>query len=477
MILGVTMKSHKYSFIVLTFILLLFYVPPFASAEKALLFDEYVEPDTYFPLDMTSPEELDIEWTISSDKNIDIIFLTMEQFDNCCSEDTTDYINSNDERNKYSKKEYTFVLKSKDSEIIVVLDNSEVVPGGATPSGPVSIKVYAEEHYEYKFQFLGFLAGSLSLILIFFGTYVSIGNNDIFSKLEQNQAKITNVKSKFVNYLNDNQETFHGKYPVLTFLMLVNIFAFVIAVILGTDYEGATISQGLNMGATSTIEIAEGDFFSLIGSNFMHWDWQHLLFNMLSFYFLGRYVEEELGSFRFFWFALFTGVCSALLGLLDAGIVGGASGIAFALIGVIFSQIAIGKYKKIESYCRYPDMSYFWYVFIGNVALIPFVSQDGIAVFGHLGGFASGFGIGLYLFHAGRPNTNAETLNALQISKFISISKENQITVENYEQLPLGGKYVYYGQKIAYLDLDNYLYVKHDNDKFTLEKWLPKEEE
>ena len=339
------------------------------------------------------------------------------------------------------------------------------------------IKIYAEEHYEYSFQTLGFLVGSVSLIIISFGTYVGIVNNNLLLKLEQSQNHISDLKSKITSYLDNNRETFHGKYPVLTFLMSVNIVAFLVATIFGTDIDGATIDQGLSMGATSITELVEGDLFSLIGSNFMHWDWQHLLFNMLSFYFLGKYVEEELGSFRFFWFAMFTGVCSALLGLLDYAIVGGASGIAFALIGVIFSQIAIGKYKRIDSYCRYPDMSYFWYVFIANVALIPFVSQEGIAVYGHIGGFASGFGIGIYLFHAGRPNTNAEFLSELQMNSFLDLAKENKITVENYEQLPPGGKYVYFGEKVAYLTFDNYLYFKHENDKFTLEKWMPKEEE
>ena len=68
-------------------------------------------------------------------------------------------------------------------------------------------------------------------------------------------------------------------------------------------------------------------------------------------------------------------------------------------------------------------------------------------------------------------------LSELQISRFIDIKDENKITVENYEQLPLGGKYVYFQDKVAYLAPENYLYFKHENDNFTLEKWMPQEEE
>ena len=471
------MSLRNQLFILLTFVFFLTSFTPITSADETLIIEEYIEQDYYFPVDLTTIDDLDYEWTITSDRTIDFIFMTMDEFENCCSEGETDYIDSNDDRNKYSKQRHNFVLKSEESEIILILDNTEIVPGGASPSGTVLIKIYAEEHYEYSFQLLGFLAGSLLLVVIFSGTYVGIGKNNLFLKLEQNQKYISELRLKITSYLNKNRETFYGKFPVLTFLMSVNIIAFILAVIMGTDIDGATIEQGLNMGATSLNEVIEGDLFSLIGSNFMHWDWQHLLFNMLSFYFLGRYVEQELGSFRFFWFAMFTGVCSAISGMLDKGIVGGASGIGFALIGVIFSQIVIGKYKNIESYCRYPDMSYYWYVFIANIALIPFVSQEGVAVFGHLGGFTSGFGIGLYLFHSGRPNTSAEMLSELQMSRFIDIKDENKITVENYEQLPLGGKYVYFQDKVAYLAPENYLYFKHANDNFTLEKWMPQEEE
>lgn len=470
------MNLRNYGFVIFTIVIFLSGFTTLASAEETLVIEEYVEPDYFFPVDLTSIDGVDYEWTITSDRSIDFIFLTFDEFEDCCSGDEAENINSDDIRNKYSKQTHNFVLQSEKSNVIIVLDNSEAVPGGASPSGTVLIKIYAEEHYEYSFQLLGFIFGSLLLIVILFGTYVGIGKNNMLLKIEQNQTYIPELKSKITNYLDNKQNTFYGKYPMLTFLMSVNIIAFILAVVMGTNIDGATVEQGLNMGATSVNEVIEGDLFSLIASNFMHWDWQHLLFNMLSFYFLGRYVEEELGSFRFFWFAMFTGVCSALFGLLGWAVVGGASGIAFALIGIIFSQIVIGRYKKIDSYCRYPDMSYYWYVFIANIALIPFVSQEGIAVYAHIGGFTSGFAVGLYLFHAGRPNTSAEILNEKQINLFIDITEENKITLENYEKLPLGGRYVYFQDKVAYLTRENYLYVKHQDDNFTLEKWMPEEE-
>ena len=138
------------------------------------------------------------------------------------------------------------------------------------------------------------------------------------------------------------------------FLMSVNIIAFILAVVMGTNIDGATVEQGLNMGATSVNEVIEGDLF--FADSFKFYALGLATFVVQHVVISNPIVEEELGSFRFFWFAMFTGVCSALFGLLGWAVVGGASGIAFALIGIIFSQIVIGRYKKIESYC-YPDMA------------------------------------------------------------------------------------------------------------------------
>ena len=127
------MSLRIHSFILLTVVLFLTSFTPITSADETLIIEEYIEPDYYFPVDLTTIDDLDYEWTITSDRTIDFIFMTMDEYENCCSEGETDYIDSNDNRNKYSKQRHNFVLKSEESEIILILDNTEIVPGGASP--------------------------------------------------------------------------------------------------------------------------------------------------------------------------------------------------------------------------------------------------------------------------------------------------------------------------------------------------------
>ena len=207
------MNFRGRAFIILTISFFVISFTPSTSADETLILEDYIDPDYYFPVDLTTLDDLDYEWTITSDRTIDFIFLTMGEYENCCSEGETDYIDSNDDRNKYSKQRHNFVLKSEESEIILILDNSEIVPGGASPSGPVLIKIYVEEHYEYSFQLLGFLAGSLLLVVIFSGTYVGIGKNNVLLKLEQNQKYIPELRLKITSYLHNNRRKILWEIP------------------------------------------------------------------------------------------------------------------------------------------------------------------------------------------------------------------------------------------------------------------------
>jgi membrane associated rhomboid family serine protease len=448
-----------------------------SKAEEYYYLEDSLEEGYYYPIELLD-SEYEMEYTITISSNVDILILTYEEYIDCCEEEVSETLSSNDKRNSLSTDEHVFETTENENRLILIIENADVVPNGAEPNGKVTFELIGEIKMTYSFQFLGFLSGLLFIPIILFTSFITLSNKFSIDKiLSWDNQKFKTFLLKYSNFIENNESKFYSKYPTLTLLMSINILAFMIAVIFGTSPEGATINQGLNMGATSFYEVFQGDFFSLIASNFMHWDWQHLLFNMLSFFFLGRYVEEELGSIRFFWFAMFTGLCSSIIGLLDLSISGGASGIGFALIGIIFSQIVIAKLTKIDSICRFPDMSYYWYVFIGNILLIPFISQDGIAVFGHLGGFFGGFGVGYYLFRSGRPGTNVETISEEKLSKMIDIEDDKKVIVENFEQLPLGGSYVYVIGKVGYLTLDNFLYISYQDKQFRLEKWLPPEEE
>lgn len=139
--------------------------------------------------------------------------------------------------------------------------------------------------------------------------------------------------------------------------------------------------------------------YQVITHFFMHGNTQHLLFNMLSLYFLGPMVERMMGAKRFLLFYFICGFGSLLLHLVLTyfGIIGmnvsivGASG---AIMGVF---IAFAMY--------FPDMKLMLlfppipvkakYLVAGLIALDLFSgvsgSNTGIAHFAHLGGALAGF--------------------------------------------------------------------------------------
>jgi len=138
--------------------------------------------------------------------------------------------------------------------------------------------------------------------------------------------------------------------------------------------------------------------YQLVTHMFMHGSESHILFNMLSLFFLGPMVEQNLGSKRFLIFYLICGFAAMMLhiGLGYFGLIGrnpivGASG---AIMGV-FAGFAL-MYPEVKLMLIFPPIpvkaKYLMAVLIG-VDLFSGVSgyNTGIAHFAHLGGVIAGF--------------------------------------------------------------------------------------
>ena len=137
--------------------------------------------------------------------------------------------------------------------------------------------------------------------------------------------------------------------------------------------------------------------FQLITHMFMHGSISHILFNMMSLFFLGPMVEQSLGSKRFLTFYLLCGVGAMLLHL---GIdyfsvhhvpVVGASG---AIMGV-FTAFAL-LYPNTKLMLLFPPVPIkAKYLMMGLIAFDLFSGvsgvSTGIAHFAHLGGVIAGF--------------------------------------------------------------------------------------
>lgn len=132
--------------------------------------------------------------------------------------------------------------------------------------------------------------------------------------------------------------------------------------------------------------------WTLVTYMFVHAGLMHIGFNMLALYFFGPRVEERLGSGRFMWLYMLSGISGALLSMIFAPMspIIGASGAVFGVMLAFArfwprAQIYIMGVLPIEAWLAVLLMVVFalWSGFTG--------SRSGVADFAHLGGFVGGW--------------------------------------------------------------------------------------
>lgn len=105
--------------------------------------------------------------------------------------------------------------------------------------------------------------------------------------------------------------------------------------------QGLVLQPGpvLQRGSLIPALVAQGEWWRLLSSMFLHSGFIHLALNMISLYFLGSFVEEAFGRVRYLALYLLGGIAGGLaylyFGAFTVPAVG-ASGAIFALLGGIF---------------------------------------------------------------------------------------------------------------------------------------------
>jgi len=121
-------------------------------------------------------------------------------------------------------------------------------------------------------------------------------------------------------------------------------------------------------------DIRRGEVWRIVTPIFIHFNWMHILFNMLMLIQLGGVVETRRGSLRFVLFVLATAAASNFGQYLQAGpTFGGMSGVVYALFGYIWFK---GKYDPSSGFYMPPNVVFWlmgWFVLcyaglIGHVA-------------------------------------------------------------------------------------------------------------
>jgi membrane associated rhomboid family serine protease len=159
--------------------------------------------------------------------------------------------------------------------------------------------------------------------------------------------------------------------------------------------------------------VAEGEWYRLITSGFLHANLIHIGFNMLLLFFLGRLLEPALGTPRFlvlYFASLLAGSLGALL--LEPNSLGiGASGAIFGLAGATF---VIARGRGMEALA-----GQIGFLIIFN--LIFSFSARNVSVGAHLGGLIGGVICALAIV-AGERGMLGPNRRVLEIAAMVAVA-------------------------------------------------------
>jgi membrane associated rhomboid family serine protease len=173
-----------------------------------------------------------------------------------------------------------------------------------------------------------------------------------------------------------------GRFPATAVLIGFNVIAYLIEIAGGSGGLGEQSGRILAEFGLFGPSVAEGEWYRLLTSGFLHASLIHIGFNMLLLFFLGRLLEPALGTTRFvmlYFASLLMGSLGALLLDPDALTVG-ASGAIFGLAGATF---VIARQRGMDAIA-----GEIGFLIVFNLILSFGIGR--ISLGGHLGGLAGG---------------------------------------------------------------------------------------
>lgn len=180
--------------------------------------------------------------------------------------------------------------------------------------------------------------------------------------------------------------------PVATYgLIGANVLVFLLTVAASGSVMANSASGLFQDLALAPILVAEGDWWRLVASGFLHYGPIHLAANMLALWVLGRDLEAVLGAPRYlavYAVALLGGSASVMLLENPGSATAGASGAVFGLMGAI--AVVLLKLRRSPR----PVLT----VIALNVAISLVV--PGISLWAHLGGLVAGAAAAAAIVHA-----------------------------------------------------------------------------
>lgn len=176
-------------------------------------------------------------------------------------------------------------------------------------------------------------------------------------------------------------------YPVVSAIIAINVIAYLITLI---PIIGDKI---FFMGMSVNGLIAQGEWWRVVTSIFLHAGFFHILFNMFSLFLFGPELERIAGKLRFITIYLFSGIFGNVVAYLFQSGNYASVGASGAIYGIF------GAYAALVYYTRntVPQLKQIIMPIIVIGLIMTFI-QSNINIYAHIGGLITGFLFGLAYF-------------------------------------------------------------------------------
>lgn len=143
---------------------------------------------------------------------------------------------------------------------------------------------------------------------------------------------------------NHNQlEKYMAQFTPMTYLLIsINVLIWLVMILITNHFSNIKL---LDVGGLVHFNVVHGEWYRLITSLFLHFNFEHILMNMLSLFIFGKIVEAIVGPIKMLAIYLISGLFGNFVSLsfnTDTVSVG-ASGAIFGLIGSIITMMFVSR--------------------------------------------------------------------------------------------------------------------------------------
>lgn len=164
-----------------------------------------------------------------------------------------------------------------------------------------------------------------------------------------------------------------------------------------------SVSTLIKMGAETNSLVQSGEWWRLIVPMFLHIGVAHILMNGVTLYIVGQILEPLIGHVRFFVIFILSGITGNLASFAFGSSNSISAGASTSLFGLFAAFLALALVYRENHFLSELGKSFLALIIIN--LLLDF-TMTGVDIWGHIGGAAGGFLLGIALGLPGirRPN-------------------------------------------------------------------------